>query len=156
MSYHKEQDFNWEGIEKVGYKTAQASGPITFNATDRHTLVGDGQDTGFHLRYFECDIGGYSSLEKHKHVHVVIAARGHGKIVVEDKVYDVKPHDVVVIPSWARHQLVNASDDEPFGFFCIVDAQRDRFQTLTREEVDELCKNEEVAAALRINEKYWG
>ena len=85
MSFHKENDFNWEGIEKVDYKTASTDGPISFNKTDRHTLVGDGQNTSFHTRYFECDGGGYSSLEKHAHVHVVIAARGKGVVIVDDR-----------------------------------------------------------------------
>lgn len=156
MSFHKENDFNWEGIEKVDYKTASTDGPISFNKTDRHTLVGDGQNTSFHTRYFECDGGGYSSLEKHAHVHVVIAARGKGVVIVDDEVYEVKPHDLIVIPPWAKHQLVNASETEPFGFFCIVDADRDRFQTLTREEVAEMQKNEKVAKAIRVHEKYWG
>ncbi len=154
-NFYESKDFNWEGIDKVEYKNANISGPITFNATDRQTLVGDGQNTAFHARYFECDKGGYSSLEKHEHVHVVIVGRGEGQIIIEDEVHDVKPMDLVVIPSWAKHQLVNVGD-EPFGFFCMVDADRDRFQTLTKEEIDDMCKNEKVKKALKINEKYFG
>lgn len=156
MGFHRMTDFNWDGIEKVEYKNAPTDGPVTFAKTDRQTLVGDGQNTAFHARYFECAGGGYSSLEKHRHVHVVIAARGAGVVVVDDEVYDVKPGDLVVIPPWAKHQLVNASETEPFGFFCFVDADRDRFQTLTREEVAEMEKNEKVKNAIRVNEKYWG
>jgi len=156
MGFHKVTDYNWDGIEKVEYKKASLEGPITFNATDRQTLVGDGQSTSFHARYFECAVGGYSSLEKHEHVHVVIIARGEGVVIVDDEVNDVKPNDLIVIPPWAKHQLVNKSETEPFGFFCMVDANRDRFQTLTKEEVEEMKKNEKVAKAIRIHEKYWG
>lgn len=156
MPFYPEKEFNWEGIPKVEYKSAEPGQPVTFHATDRQTLVGPGNDTAFHLRYFECAVGGYSSLEKHRHVHVVVAVRGRGTVVVENEVYHIKPHDLIVIPPWAKHQLINASDSEPFGFFCTVDADRDRYQTLSRAEVAAMQQNPEVAAALRVNEQYWG
>ena len=37
----------------------------------------------------------------------------------------VKPNDVAYLPPLATHQLRNETG-EPFGFFCIVDHDRDR------------------------------
>ena len=156
MPFYKHNNYVWEGIPKVDYKPCDPGQPQTFSATDRQTLVGPGNDTAFHLRYFECAVGGYSSLEKHQHVHVVVCMRGHGTVVVDNEVYQVEPYDLVVIPPWAKHQLINTSDTEPFGFFCTVDGARDRYAALTHAEVDEMCKDPAVKAALRIHEHYWG
>jgi ribulose-bisphosphate carboxylase large chain len=37
-----------------------------------------GESQRFHVRYFEIAPGGYSTLEKHEHEHVVIPIRGRG------------------------------------------------------------------------------
>ena len=47
----------------------------------RTELIGKhGESCAFHVRYFEVGPGGYSTLEKHQHEHVVIPIRGRGVV----------------------------------------------------------------------------
>lgn len=110
-------DFVWSGVTKIDCKP-QDNNPLTFNDTTRQNLVENGFGTNFHLRYFECKIGGFTTLEKHEHVHVIIIARGKGKVIVDDHIYNVKPMDLIIIPNNAAHQLINIGE-EPFGFFVL-------------------------------------
>lgn len=153
--FFKFNDFNWDGVTKIDYKPSGEDGPVTFNETSRQNLVEHGANTDFHLRYFECAKDGFSTLEKHKHVHVVVIARGTGKVIVKDEIFDAKPMDLIVVPPNAWHQLINTSD-EPFGFFCTVDAKRDKFTLLTKEEIEDLKKNEEIAKYIKVPDKYFG
>lgn len=117
--------FNWDGRETVAYKS---SDELPFRCISRTELIGTaGERTAFDLRYFEIGSGGHSSLEKHLHTHVVIGVRGQGTLVSGDSRMQVKPFDVAYIPPLQIHQLSNESS-EPFGFFCIVDHERDRPQ----------------------------
>lgn len=150
----KFNDFNWDGIKKIDYKPP-GDGPVTFNETTRQNLVEHGANTDFHLRYFECAKDGFSTLEKHEHVHVVVILRGHGKVIVQDEIYDVEPMDLIVIPQNAFHQLINVGD-VPFGFFCTVNAERDKFQQLTSEDIETLKKNPEIAKYIKVPDKYFG
>lgn len=151
--FFKFNNFNWEDINKIDYKPVEGLGPVTFNETTRQNLVEEGADTSFHLRYFECAKEGFTTLEKHNHVHVVVIARGQGKVIVNEDIFDAKPMDLVVIPPFAKHQLIN-SGDEPFGFFCTVDAERDKFNRLTKEEIEGLKKNPEIAKYIQVPERY--
>ena len=115
--------FEWSGRETRVYKDDAA---LPFRGMRRVELVGrNGERTGFHLRYFEVAPGGWSSLERHLHAHAVIGARGRGVLVMGDERVALEPHDVAYIASMTVHQLRNEGD-EPFGFYCIVDAHRDR------------------------------
>ena len=117
--------FHWDGREPVAYKT---NDELPFRNVTRTELIGTaGEQSTFDLRYFEIGPGGHSSLEKHVHTHVVIGARGTGKLVSGGKQIEVKPFDVAYVPPLQVHQLSNESS-EPFGFFCIVDHQRDKPQ----------------------------
>ena len=153
--FFKFNQFEWDGIKKIDYKPADGDGPVTFYETTRQNLVENGKNTAFHLRYFECAQGGFSTLEKHQHVHVVVIARGKGKVIVNDQIFDAEPMDLVVIPPFAPHQLINVGS-EPFGFFCTVDAQRDKFKTLTIEEIEALKSNPEIAKYMQVPERYFG
>ena len=95
------------------------------SADVRSNRVDAGEQTAFDLRYFEIAPGGHSSLERHVHTHVVIGARGAGTLVSGETQIAVKPFDVAYVPPLKVHQLRNEST-EPFGFFCIVDHDRDR------------------------------
>jgi quercetin dioxygenase-like cupin family protein len=126
-------DYRWEGVEREAYKSGQEEGRA-WRDIIRQVLVGKyGEETSFHLRYFEVAPGGYSSLEKHGHAHVVIAIRGNGRAILGATAYDLKPLDTVYIAPWIPHQFL-ATDSEPFGFFCIVDAHRDRPLPLSSQE----------------------
>jgi hypothetical protein len=47
------------------------------------------------------------------------------------------------------HQFVNTGDT-PFGFLCIVDAQRDRAQPATPDDVARLERNAATAGKTRV------
>jgi ribulose-bisphosphate carboxylase large chain len=56
---------------------------------------------------------------------VVICIKGKGKIRLGNKYRILKYLDIAFIAPNEIHQLLNPFDD-PFGFLCIVDAQRDK------------------------------
>ena len=119
--------FEWSGRPSAAYKDARdlAEG-LAFKGVRRVELVGrSGEPTRTDLRYFEIEPGGYSSLEKHLHTHIVIGARGRGVLVLGSRREPLAPMDVACIGPLEAHQLRNESS-EPFGFFCIVDHDRDR------------------------------
>ncbi len=115
----------WEGRPAATYKPGQT---LPFRDVIRHELLGQfGEQTDFDLRYFEIGPGGFSSREKHVHTHAVICVRGQGTLTVGDEVLHLNPLDIAYVPPSQVHQLSNKSI-EPFGFFCIVDHERDRPQ----------------------------
>lgn len=114
-------DYSWSGVKTERYKCPDG----TWDSVLRRTLVGlKGEHTKFHLRYFEVAPGGHTTLEKHQHEHVVVVVRGRGRCRIGRKTNDVGFLDTLYIPPDAVHQLENPTD-EPFGFFCVVDAKRD-------------------------------
>jgi len=117
-------DFTWDGIEVEAYKATTE----TWKGITRRELVGKrGESARFHVRYFELEPGGYSTLEKHEHEHVVIPQRGHGEVQFGCYVYRVEFGDVIYVAPNDPHQFRNPDDaTEPFGFLCIVNAERDR------------------------------
>lgn len=117
-------DYSWSGVQPEPYKLPSDD----WAAVVRHVIVGHrGEETKFHVRYFEIAPGGSTSLEKHQHAHVVIGIRGKGQIRAGTAVYELNFLDTLYIAPNTPHQLINETD-EPFGFFCLVDAERDRPQ----------------------------
>ncbi len=115
-------DFKWRGVKSGRYKSEGGD----WAGIARQVLIGDrGETAEFHLRYFEIEAGGYSSFEKHKHEHVVIGVRGRGKAKLNRRITDIQFLDVLYIGAHTHHRLYNPFQ-EPFGFFCIVNARRDR------------------------------
>ena len=120
--YRHRADYSWKGIKDESYK------PVGGGWQDivRKVIIGShGESTHFHLRYFEIMPGGFSTLERHRHEHVVICVRGKGRILIGEKLHRVDFLDTVYISPNTIHQLTNPFD-EPFGFFCIVNAKRDK------------------------------
>ena len=119
--YKHKGDYTWCGIRTERYKKGGEEWADIF----RRTLIGNhGETAKFHVRYFEIAPGGYSSLERHRHEHVIIGIRGNGICVAGKKKYTVCFLDTLYIAPNTPHQLKNMSK-EPFGFLCIVNAQRD-------------------------------
>ncbi|RBP62121.1 cupin domain [Alkalibaculum bacchi] len=114
----KFKHFAWSGVEKEDFKPS-IEGERNQNETTVQHIIENGFGTCFHLNYYECSFDGFTPLEKLQEVHAVIVARGEGKIIVDDDIYIVKPMDIVIIPKGASHQFIS-TDDEPFGFFCII------------------------------------
>jgi quercetin dioxygenase-like cupin family protein len=131
--------FRWRGVEEKPYKPAVGhERGMGFRGVTRTTLASPPSiPSGFELRYFEIEPGGYSSLEKHAHVHFVVALRGKGRALVGDGVFELEPFAAIYVAPLTPHRWLNAGD-EPFGFLCTVDAERDRPQPLDDDEWEAL------------------
>jgi len=116
-------DFTWTGVATEAYKATTE----TWRGITRRELVGKrGESPRFHVRYFEIAPGGHSTLEQHEHEHVVIPQRGRGEAQLGCDVYRVGFGDVVYVAPNEPHQFRNPEGaQEPFGFLCIVNAERD-------------------------------
>ena len=116
-------DYHWQGVDVLAYKQ---EGSAPFRDVTRQVLFGDA-GLPAQLRYFEVAPGGWTTLERHEHVHAVMVIRGKGQCLVGDKAYDIGEHDLVSVPPMAWHQF-RAAGEEPLGFLCMVPAERDRPQ----------------------------
>jgi quercetin dioxygenase-like cupin family protein len=136
-------DYRWDEVTCLPYKE---EGAAPFKAISRQVLFSEAK-LGCELRYFEMAAGGYSTLERHEHMHAVMILRGRGECLVGDEVRAVEPFDLVSIPSLAWHQF-RATEGEPLGFLCMVNALRDRPQLPNEEELAALKANPALAAFL--------
>jgi len=124
--YKHQGDFCWRGVKNESYKTRGAE----WSNIVRKVLVGEkGESAKFHLRYFEILPGGNSSLEFHRHEHVVVCVRGKGAVLTGKKKRTMEFMDTIYIAPETVHQLSNPYA-EPFGFICIVNSRRDRPRVL--------------------------
>ncbi|MGD0073049.1 MAG: cupin domain-containing protein [Candidatus Binataceae bacterium] len=115
--------FRWSEIKLEPYKLSSAQG-LEFRGASRQVLIGKlGERVNFHVRYFELEPGGFTSFERHRHAHVVIAIRGRGMVRVGEADYSIAPFDTVYIGPEKPHQL-RAAGRTKFGFFCMVNARR--------------------------------
>ena len=138
-------DFRWDGVEVLAYK---AEGSAPFAGITRQVLF---EDPGLaaQLRYFEIEPGGHSTLERHEHVHGVVVLNGRGRCLVGDVVHDIDTHDLITVPPLTWHQF-RAPDDGPLGFLCLVNAERDRPQLPTPDELDALRADPVIAEFIRV------
>jgi mannose-6-phosphate isomerase-like protein (cupin superfamily) len=126
--------YRWDSVETREYKTEGTH----FREITRQTLLGEGpgeEPLRYLTRYFEIQPGGYSSLERHRHPHVVMVIRGSGRVVLGSEVHPIGPFDCVYIAPATIHQF-QATGGEPLGFVCIVDRERDRPELVRAEEAD--------------------
>ena len=120
--------FEWEQVPLAAYKATTE----LWKGITRRELIGErGESPRFHMRYFELAPGGYSTLERHEHEHAVMVIRGRGEVQFGCYVYQVGFGDVAYVAPGDPHQFRNPEDtEEPFGFICIVNAERDRPQSV--------------------------
>jgi mannose-6-phosphate isomerase-like protein (cupin superfamily) len=135
--------FRWDGVAHLPYKQ---DGSAPFKDISRQVLFHE-DSLGCELRYFEMDAAGYSTLERHEHVHAVMILRGNGECLLGDEIRTVKPHDLVTIPAWTWHQF-RATAAEPLGFLCMVNVQRDRPQLPRDAELAAMKRNPDIASFL--------
>src|SRR5690242_8668613 len=126
-------DFQWQGVNVLAYKQ---EGDAPFRDVTRQVLF-EPPGLGAQLRYFEVAPGGWTTLERHEHVHAVMVIRGRGECLVGDKPYPLEVNDLVNVPPMTWHQF-RAAPDEPLGFLCLVPSERDRPQLPTKEEAERL------------------
>jgi mannose-6-phosphate isomerase-like protein (cupin superfamily) len=135
--------YRWDGVEVRPYKEDDRA---RFKAITRQVLFSDPEMQG-ELRYFDIAPGGFSTLERHVHMHAVVILRGRGHCLVGHEVKPIAPHDLVTVPPWTWHQF-RAAANEPLGFLCLVNAARDKPQLPSEADLAELKALPHVAAFL--------
>ena len=135
----------WNGVPVLNYTVEGTH----FKAISRQVLFEGGPKLGAELRYFEIEPGGHSTLERHDHIHSVMVIRGRGRCLVGDTVHDIAEHDLVSVPTMTWHQF-RATTDEPLGFLCLVNTERDRPQRPDEKSVAELQAMPAVAEFIRL------
>lgn len=122
--YHKAPpqhgEYRWQGVPVHAYgpENSQAKG------ASRQILIGMAENAPhFHMRYFAVQPGGYTSLDQHDHDHGVYILHGRARLQLGTEMHEVGAGDVIYIPGGEVHQFV-ALGDEPFGFLCVVPADR--------------------------------
>jgi len=138
-----EPGFAWERVARLPYKEGDAA---PFKAISRQTLFSDPRLKG-ELRYFEIEPGGFSTLERHEHMHAVVILRGEGHCLIGDLVYALRPCDLITIDPWTWHQF-RAGQGEVLGFLCLVDRDRDKPQLPSAADLAGLRARPEVARFL--------
>jgi quercetin dioxygenase-like cupin family protein len=135
--------FRWNGVELHAYKE---EGSAPFKDITRQTLF-KRPDMAGELLYFEIAPGGHSTLERHQHVHAVMIIRGRGRCLVGGAVREIGPFDLVSIDPMLWHQFRSAPD-EPLGFLCMVDVERDKPQLPGPGDLADLRANPAIAEFL--------
>jgi len=135
--------YRWENVELRPYKEDERA---LFRTITRQVLFSD-PDMHGELRYFDIAEGGFSTLERHEHMHAVVILRGRGRCLIGHEVREVAPHDLVTVPAWTWHQF-RAAAAEPLGFLCLVNATRDKPQLPTEADLAELKRQPQVAEFL--------
>jgi quercetin dioxygenase-like cupin family protein len=145
-SHHRPHDggYRWQDVAVQAYKD---EGSAPFRDVTRQVLI-ERPELACQLRYFEVGAGGHSTLERHEHVHGVMVLRGRGRCLVGDRVVELATHDLVTVPPMTWHQF-RAGEDEPLGFLCLVNSDRDRPILPTDADLDELRTDPAVAAFIR-------
>src|SRR5262249_16156646 len=99
--HRKAKDYRWEGVEELPYKEDERA---LFKSITRQVLFSD-PELHSELRYFEMAPGGFSSLERHRHMHAVLILRGRGHCLVGNEVRPVETRDLVTVPAMTSPQI---------------------------------------------------
>jgi mannose-6-phosphate isomerase-like protein (cupin superfamily) len=142
--HRKARDYRWDGVDELPYKEDDRA---LFKSITRQVLFSDPEMRG-ELRYFEVAPGGFSTLERHQHMHAVLILRGRGHCLVGDEVKPIDTRDLVTVPPMTWHQF-RATQGEPLGFLCMVNAERDKPQLPSAEDLAKLKADTDIAAFLR-------
>jgi mannose-6-phosphate isomerase-like protein (cupin superfamily) len=137
-------EYRWQGVDLLPYKEDDRE---LFQSITRQVLFSDPEMQG-ELRYFEMAPAGFSTLERHEHMHAVMILRGRGHCLVGRDVRPVAFRDLVIVPPWTWHQF-RATLGEPLGFLCMVNAVRDKPQLPSAEDLADLRSSPAVASFLQ-------
>jgi quercetin dioxygenase-like cupin family protein len=80
-------------------------------------------------------------------MHGVMVLRGGGQCLIGADVHALRPYDLVTIEPWTWHQF-RAGREEPLGFLCLVNSERDKPQLPNAEDLALLRANPVVARFL--------
>ena len=139
-------EYRWQGVDVLPYKE-DGRARARFESITRQVLFSDPEMAG-ELRYFEIAPGGYSTLERHEHMHGVLIFRGRGHCLVGGEVRPVQHGDLITVPPWTYHQF-RATLGEPLGFLCMVNASRDKPQLASDDDLAKLQADPDIAAFLQ-------
>ncbi len=88
--------------------------------TDKKVLISEKHGApNFRLRYFTIQPGGNSPWHSHDWEHENYFVRGKGKLVTEEKEYEVGPDMFAYVAPGEKHQYKNPYS-EPFEFLCLI------------------------------------
>jgi len=138
------ENYQWKNVPILDYKDEGTH----YKSITRQVLCEGLADVPCQLRYFEIAPEGHSTLEHHQHAHLVIIFRGEGEVLLGNKIYPVQTNDVITIPAHTWHQF-RATKGTTFGFLCIVNIERDRPILPTKDDLDLLCQDPDIAAFIR-------
>lgn len=138
------ENFRWEATDLLAYKE---EGEAPFKSITRQVLFRE-PDLKSELRYFEIAPHGYSTLERHEHKHGVLILRGGGRCLNGTVVADIGQNDLVTIEANTWHQF--KAGDEPLGFLCLVNVERDKPQLPTPQDLAALRLDPRIAAFLDL------
>ncbi|CAM3302670.1 cupin domain-containing protein [Rhodothermus bifroesti] len=139
------EGFRWESVVLKHYKPEGTH----FRDITRQVLFGPESGLPAELRYFEVAPGGYSTFERHEHVHAVLILQGHGRAIVGEQVFEIAPFDLVYVPPQTWHQF-QAAKDAPLGFLCLVAADRDRPTRPSAEEASQIRQHPIIGPHVRL------
>lgn len=120
LSHMANGELRWRDVPVRAY------GPENSGAdrATRQILIGtDENSPNIHMRYFSVQPGGHTSLDQHAHEHGVYVLHGRARLRLGEEQHELHAGDVVYIPGNVIHQFFTLGD-EPFGFLCVVPAQR--------------------------------
>jgi quercetin dioxygenase-like cupin family protein len=138
--------FKWDRSDVLKYKEKGNH----FKDITRQMLYPGRPELPVQMRYFEIAPGGHSTLERHHHVHMVMAIRGSGEVLVGNEIQKLDSFDLVEIPPKTWHQF-RATFGETFGFLCLVQIERDRPELPTVDDLAQLNKDPKIAGFIRYD-----
>ncbi len=121
----------WPELAVRRYRESEEGSAVT-----RRLLVG-AEDSGLsaELRFFEVAAGETTRFERHEHAHAVVVLAGRGQVQLVEALHPVEPFDLVYVAPHTPHRFLAAAD-EPLGFLCLVDSERDRPEELDAHGVE--------------------
>lgn len=137
-------NYDWENVPVLSYKEEGTH----FKSITRQILSEGLADVPCQLRYFEIAPGGYSTLERHYHAHLVTILRGAGEALLGEKIYPVRDKDIITIPGRTWHQF-RATEGIPLGFLCLVNIERDKAILPAENDLELLRRDPDIAAFIR-------
>jgi quercetin dioxygenase-like cupin family protein len=144
LVHRKARSYRWEGVQELPYKEDSRA---LFSSITRQVLFSDPALHG-ELRYFDVAAGGFSTLERHEHMHAVLVLRGRGHCLVGEEVRRIELRDLITVPPMTWHQF-RATANEPLGFLCMVNAARDKPQLPSEQDLARMRSDARIAAFLR-------
>ncbi|RLE54235.1 MAG: cupin [Candidatus Methanomethylicota archaeon] len=73
----------------------------------------------FAMRLFETDRNGNSPYHQHPWEHEIFILEGEGKLIVEDREYNIKEGYAIYIPPNLKHTIKNTGEGK-LKFICII------------------------------------